>query len=109
MSESRLSYADALRARVHDTRDDMIALGPTRPQTNEPNDTNVALVSTNILILFSSWQREKMKGEKRLREGHMSAWDDAWLPSVPQTHEVNSTPQFDPSLPRTRKAPDWYR
>ena len=49
MSESRLSYADALRARVHDTRDNMIALGPTRPQTNEPNDTNVALVSTNNL------------------------------------------------------------
>ena len=49
MSESRLSYADALRARVNDTRLDMIALGPTRPQTNEPNGTNVALVSTNIL------------------------------------------------------------
>ena len=50
MSEFRLTYADALRARVHDSRDNMIALGPSpRPLTDEPDGTNVALVSTNNL------------------------------------------------------------
>ena len=34
------------------------------------------------LIMFSRWQREKMKGEKRLREGHMSSWREAWRSGI---------------------------
>ena len=60
------------------------------------------------LILFSRWQREKMKSEKRLRNGHMATWDDAWLSSIPLTAE-QSIPEYDCSVPRSRKAPDRYR
>ena len=49
MSEFRLSHADATRSRTDASRLDMIALGPTRPLTNEPDGINAALVSTNIL------------------------------------------------------------
>ena len=49
MSESRLSYADALRSRIDASRHDMIALGLPRPLTNEPDGINAALVSTNTL------------------------------------------------------------
>ena len=62
------------------------------------------------LILFSRWQREKMKGEKRLREGYLSTWDDAWLSSLPHIRETATTiREPDSSLPRLRKAPDWYK
>jgi hypothetical protein len=61
------------------------------------------------LILFSRWQREKMKGEKRLRDGLMSVWDDAWLSSVPFSQTASPTsPELDSELPRSRKAPDRY-
>ena len=43
-------------------------------------------------ILFSKWQREKMKGEKRLRSGHMATWQPEWLAYVPWS---------DPLLPAT--------
>ena len=49
MSESRLSYADALRSRIDASSHDMIALGLPRPLTNEPDGINAALVSTNTL------------------------------------------------------------
>ena len=61
------------------------------------------------LILFSRWRREKMKGEKRLRDGLMSAWDNLWLPSVPFSQQASPTsPELDSALPRSRKAPDRY-
>ena len=51
-----------------------------------------------------------MKGEKRLREGYLSTWDDAWLSSLPHIRETATTiREPDSSLPRLRKAPDWYK
>ena len=34
-------------------------------------------------ILFSSWKQSKMNGEKRLRDGHLSKWQEEWMDAVP--------------------------
>ena len=64
------------------------------------------------LILFSKWHREKMKGEKRLRDGAMASWQHDWLPSVPWLsgylqHVTPDTDMFTAavlSMPRARKS-----
>jgi hypothetical protein len=66
------------------------------------------------LIMFNSWQREKMKGEKRLREGHLSQWMDEWLDSVPWRGYGMSAPAVDAFAPtmlfsaRARKPTQHY-
>uniref|UniRef100_A0A7S2DVR3 Uncharacterized protein n=1 Tax=Haptolina brevifila TaxID=156173 RepID=A0A7S2DVR3_9EUKA len=58
-----------------------------------------AELSRMSLILFSTWQREKMKGEKALREGTLAVWRDEWLASVPWRGYSKPTPDiFTPMM-----------
>ena len=58
------------------------------------------------LIMFSRWQREKMKSEKRLREGHLSTWREVWRSGVVWLRNDESAEVESAMLgPRRAKAP----
>ena len=62
------------------------------------------------LIMFSRWQRGKMRAEKRLRDGHMSEWLNEWHSGVIWSHSGPDQPQPSPMVsgPRSRKATKRY-
>jgi hypothetical protein len=51
------------------------------------------------VILFSSWKREKMKGEKRMRNGHLSQWQEEWMDAVPWLCYGKGAPTADMFAP----------
>lgn len=58
------------------------------------------------LIMFSTWKRDKMKGEKRLRSGFYATWQDEWRLAVPWKHYLPCVDRFASTVlsgPRERK------
>ena len=72
------------------------------PGTNQ--DSTRAELQRFSLILFSTWQREKMKREKTMRRtGHLAQWQDAWWPSVIWADNFQMHVATDSSLPLKRR------
>jgi hypothetical protein len=67
------------------------------PGTNQTGPR--AELTRYSVILFSAWKRAKMKGEKRLREGHLSQWQEEWMDAVPWLCYGRSAPTDDMFAP----------